>query len=67
MVVIVTFAYSIIILPCQSNLSCEEQLLIFLGYMQPILRHLDFADMIRMCVCVLGGPIVVMHVRRTPT
>lgn len=50
MVLIVTFAYNIIVLPCQSNQLGEEQLLIFFGYMQQILRHWNCVCLIRVCV-----------------
>lgn len=52
MVLAVTFAYNTIILPCQSNLSCEEQLLMFFGYMLPISRYLNFVYIIAVCVFV---------------
>lgn len=55
MVLTVTFAYNTIILPCQSNLSCEEQLLMFFGCMLPILRYLNFVYIITVCVCLCLG------------
>lgn len=56
------FSRDVIIMPCQSNLSREEQSLMFFAYMKPVLKHLNFVSMI-MSVCVLGGPrVVVMHV-----